>query len=355
MLASFWSGLGGEFAKQFAARVLTPAFVFWAGGLAVVWWHVHGARVRTRGWSVELADTAKPFTTLPAFGQAVLLIAALLLIAGSAFVAERITLPVLRLLEGYWTRPRWMWRLLVWNRDRTRQRLSHRRDELAPLHWRGGLSVRQYSELRRLEAAPHTDPARLEELRRARDAGRPADKLAELSRVRRLLHAMPEPGQPCMPTKLGNVLRSAERRPVDKYGLDPAVCWTALWLTLPPETKTEIVQARTSLDSAIRSWFWTALFLVWTPWSWWAVAIGLLGPALIYQFGILGAATLFGDLVVAAFDLHRMRLYEQLRLPVPESPVGEPRTGKRLIDLLWGGLDEPGLRFTPSAGTAGTS
>ena len=50
MLSSFWSGLGGELAKQWIARVLTPAFVFWAAGLLAVWADTHRGDVAKHGW-----------------------------------------------------------------------------------------------------------------------------------------------------------------------------------------------------------------------------------------------------------------------------------------------------------------
>lgn len=37
MLDAFWSGVGEELARHWVARVLTPAFAFWVGGLALVW------------------------------------------------------------------------------------------------------------------------------------------------------------------------------------------------------------------------------------------------------------------------------------------------------------------------------
>jgi len=81
------------------------------------------------------------------------------------------------------------------------------------------------------------------------------------------------------------------------------------------------------------------------------VPIGLLVPTLAYYGGMLGAASLFGDLVVAAFDLHRMRLYDALHLPRPQSPIQERReAGPRATNTLWGGLDEPGLSYTADAG-----
>jgi hypothetical protein len=49
MLAAVCSALGGEFAKQWATPIPTPASGFWAGGLAAIWLWSHGARVRRHG------------------------------------------------------------------------------------------------------------------------------------------------------------------------------------------------------------------------------------------------------------------------------------------------------------------
>jgi len=159
-----------------------------------------------------------------------------------------------------------------------------------------------------------------------------------------------------MPTRLGDILRAAEYRPNFKYGLDAVICWYALWLLLPDSVKTELVQARTVLDNAARGWLWGALFLVWTPWSWWAIPVGVLIPALTYYAGILGAAALFGELMVTAYDLYRFKLYDSLHLPRPTSLALEPKQdGPRVTNLLWGGLNEPGLHYAdPPADGAGT-
>ena len=160
-----------------------------------------------------------------------------------------------------------------------------------------------------------------------------------------------------MPTRLGNILRAAERRPVDKYGLDSVVCWTALWLVLPEQTEDRARPGTVHLDKALRMWLWGALFLVWTPWTWWAIPIAVIVPALAYHVGILGAATLFGDLVVAAYDLHRMSLYDSLHLPRPTSPVEERRVsgGTLVTNALWGGLDKPSIRYTTVPGGRGSA
>jgi len=48
------------------------------------------------------------------------------------------------------------------------------------------------------------------------------------------------------------VLRAAEDRPRDRYGLDPVVCWPHLWLTLEKETQQELASSRKELDDGAR-------------------------------------------------------------------------------------------------------
>src|SRR5262249_36585476 len=96
---------------------------------------------------------------------------------------------------------------------------------------------------------------------------------------------------------------------------------------------------------AARAWLWGALFVVWTPWTWLALPIAVIVPALAYYVGILPAAALFGELTASAFDLYRFRLYDNLYLRRPSSPASERQAGRRVTRLLWEGLDEPGLNY----------
>ncbi|RZB13796.1 hypothetical protein StrepF001_42230 [Streptomyces sp. F001] len=346
MLTAFWSGLGSEFAKQWAVRILTPAFLFWAGGFAAIWWSSHGSGVRSRGWAAELTVTAEQFERMPGLSHVLLVAGCLLLVAGSAIAAERLTLPLLRLLEGYWSRPRWLRDRLVAHRRRRHARWTRRLDDLNTRQRLGTLTVGEFMELRDLERASQPDVSQLRDLRARRNIGLDARMTADLGRARRFLREAPRHEGLGMPTRLGDILRATERRPADKYGLDAVVCWYALWLVLPDDARTELVQARSVLDRATRTWLWGALFVVWAPWTWWAVPIAVVVPALAYYGGVLGAAGLFGELTGSAFDLYRFRLYDALHLPRPTSPDEERRIGgPRVTNLLWGGLDEPGLTY----------
>jgi len=346
MLSAFWSGLGGEFAKQWTARILTPAFAFWAGGLAAVWWHSHGQGVHAHGWSHELSATAAWIGQLPGLVQGIVIVAGLLLVAVSAVAAERLTQPLLRLLEGYGWRPQWLRDRLTSYRRWRYHRWDKRVASLATRQRLGTLTTQEFFELAELEKAdPSADPLRLRELRHRHTAGLDARMMSRLGHGRALLRAMPRQDALGMPTRLGDILRAAERRPADKYGLDAIACWPALWLLLPAEAKTELVQARSALDNAARTWLWGGLFVVWTPWTWLALPIAIVVPALAYYISMLTAAAAFGDLTATAFDLYRFQLYDSLHLPRPTSPTLERQDGSRVTRLLWTGLDEPGLQY----------
>ena len=131
MLTAFWSGLGDEFAKRWAARILTPAFAFWAGGLVVLWWHAHAPGVQEHGWAHELSATTTWLRGLPGIAQAALVVVGLILLTASALIAERLTMPLLQLLEGYWPRPQWLRNKLITYRRWRRRRWDERVKELA--------------------------------------------------------------------------------------------------------------------------------------------------------------------------------------------------------------------------------
>jgi hypothetical protein len=136
-----------------------------------------------------------------------------------------------------------------------------------------------------------------------------------------------------MPTELGNILRAAETRPTDKYGLDVIVCWPRLWLVLPESATAELAAARSDLDSAIRTGLWGGLYLVWAIWVWWAMPIAVLVIFLAYQSAV-GAAATYGKLVESAFDMYRMTLFEKAGWSPPQ-PATEIADGEALTKYFW--------------------
>lgn len=150
-----------------------------------------------------------------------------------------------------------------------------------------------------------------------------------------------------MPTRLGNLLRSFEQKPQERYGLDAIICWPRLWILLPAELQTELTEARNALNDAVQIWIWGLLFLVWTSWSWWALLVSGFVMWAAYHW-MRQAALIYGQLVQASFDMYRHSLYKALRWPLPQNPAQEAEEGKKLTAYLWRGAmgDYPAFTST---------
>jgi len=301
VLTEFWKAVGGKLADRFAA-VSVPALVFWLGGLAA--WTVHqgslAAVTRQLGWLDRQGAGV----------QVTVLVTVLLALAGSGIVVGELAAPVLRLLEGYW--PRWA--------DPLRLRLSRRLAERAAAEapaWQ-----KAYERVQ-----PSADPS--------------AEDLAVYARLerRRRRH----------PSSPGNILRAAERRPFDKYGLEAVVLWPRPWPALPENLRSDLLAARASLDQAAIAGVWGVLFCAFAPLTFWVIPIGLGVAATAVIAVIPGRAQAFGELMEAAYDQYRTSLYTQLRWPLPANPHQERVEGHRLTSYLWRGSDEMSPAFIPPA------
>ena len=303
MLDKFFEGLGGKLAEKWVVTILTPAFVFWLGGLAAYVWQFGLNPART--W----------FLNQPQPVQLIVLVVGLLIVTTSAVVVNFLDLFVLRMLEGYW--PRWIWPL-----NSLRRRLVQRQAS------RLSTAEQRFQDL----ASKGLDQLSADE----------RDEYAALD-----LRLMQAPALPdrLMPTTLGNILRSAELRPTDKYGLDVLICWPRLWLLLPDSAKSELTQARSTLDTAACVWCWSLLFLVWTIMAWWAAPIAVLSLVFTYR-SMQSAAQVYGSLLESSFDLYRVALYESLRWPPPSNPAVERQLGEELTLYLWRGSDKHFPLFT---------
>ncbi|MFI0980865.1 hypothetical protein ACH4SP_28125 [Streptomyces sp. NPDC021093] len=321
-MGKFWESVGGKLAERWAA-VSVPALVFWLGGL-LAW-------TRARGGPHAWEASADWLGRQPGGAQAVVLLALLCAVGASGVVIDRLTRPMLALLEGYWPAPlRPVRRQLT---ERVRRKARAAGDEFQTL------------------AGPVHDGSATPEQR------------ARYTRVDRRLRRLPT-GPRLLPTRLGNVLRAAETRPIDKYGLDAVVVWPHLWLLLPDAPRSELAAARRSLDASVGACVWGILFTAFTPWTLWALPIGL-AVALAATFVWAPAkAEVFADLLEASFDLHRGALYTQLRWPLPDNPADERIKGRRITTYLMRGLDgasptftggEPPAAVGPGSGATGTS
>ena len=307
MLGAFWQAVGGKLADRWAA-VSVPALVFWLGGLAA--------------WAYHRGGAAHPDHPNP--------------LAGPANHRHP--------GDGH--------------PDRATRRRRLRRPGRPAGHPHPAAVGRLLAVLDRPAAPPAHRPAR-------RPGGRRGPRLAARLRRRaaaghphrrpgRHLHpAGTPPPAPTrragyfLPTPIGNILRAAERRPADKYGLDTVTLWPRLWLLLPDATRQELLAARTSLDNAVTAAIWGLLFCAFTPFTPLAIPIGLAVTTVAVTIVLPARAQVFGDLIEAAYDLHRTALYRQLRWPLPANPAQEHLQGQQLTAYLWRGSDDTTPTFTP--------
>jgi hypothetical protein len=327
MTAKVMESFGGKLAEQWVATLLTPAFIFWLGGFL------------TAIQRLGLNTLVTRYTAYPEPLQIAILVGALCLVAASAFAVQRFDTPIIRFLEGYW---------YPWLQPVRQARIAHYRQHKQAL-------IQQSQTLRTLEAqkkarfqalktiietqeATSLTPAEKDEYRQLNERLLTPTQQETLARVRLALHNLPT-NTDLMPTRLGNILRAAERRPLEKYGLDAIICWSRLWLLLPEAAKKDLQDARTDLNNAARLWLWSILFLVWAVFgSWWAIPLGILSTLFAYYTWAIAAATTYGDLIEASFDLHRQLLYQALGWQKPDDPNEERRVGQQLTEYLWRGF-----------------
>ncbi len=235
----------------------------------------------------------------------------------SAVVVNRLTLTALRFLEGYWpAQLGWIERSFRARQRRRFTQYDDRFQDLAPRIAEGSASARERRAYAAADRGLHSFPSE--------------PNLTDPERL--------------MPTRLGNILRAAETRPIDKYGLDPVKCWSRIWLVLPEETKKALNDARAALDAATAVWVWGLLSLIWTPWAWWVPLVGIAVSVGAYVW-LLGRAEAFGELIESAFDVHRWQLYDALHWPLPADPATERATGAAVTAYLWWGSDQPSPTF----------
>lgn len=293
MLSDVW----GDAAKSVWDRLAASsagAAVFWLGGLLA--WSLG------RGGPAHLRTVTDWLGRQSASATVAVLVVVLVAVATSGLLVQRLTLPILRLMEGYW--PRF---------------LEGRRSVLA----------------KRVADQAARDSSREKVLSAVVDQG--GGTLAERREFARLTQRgrrIPGEKHGYQPTRLGNILRAAETRPADKYGLDVIYVWPHMWLLFPEEVRKQLEEARQALDSAVAGCIWGLAFVAFAPWTLWVVPVGLLVAAAIYRLWLPVRAEAYADLLEASIDLYRTLLYRQLRWPLPQNPDNEPEQGKAVTIYL---------------------
>ncbi|MCK9893601.1 hypothetical protein [Frankia sp. AgB32] len=172
-----------------------------------------------------------------------------------------------------------------------------------------------------------------------------------------------------MPTTFGNVLRGAEVHPRGRYRIDGVTAWPRLYPVLPEAFQQAFASANAGLEQAVAlcglgavftlAGSALAVFLLPLPWPLVCLAAGVAVMGLGYRAAV-SAATVYGQLFRAAFDVHRRTLLETMGLHPATSFAAERRQWEAL-DQLWaeGTVDTDrasALGYTPIvAGNPGAS
>lgn len=297
MVSDFGEGWVSSPIEKWTAILLKSGVLFWLGGVLARCYHIEIWQDDLSVLFQSCGDYLKPVPALLGIFTAMLLIAAF------ANLVRQFDLTMLRFLEGYYPYPGFFWK---WRKNRFEKRFQKKTE--------------QWKKLNRLKRQSATTPGQ--------------DR--EFARLDGELMYVPKTKELRLPTRLGNFLRETEDRPRQKYGLDTFVCWPRLWLLLPDEVRREITEARGELDTMVRVFTWSLLFMVWTLWAWWAAPVSLVGAWLAHR-RIFQKAEIYGQLAESAFDLYRRFLYEAMGRDMPGDPVLEKAEGEKLSIYLWRG------------------
>lgn len=141
-----------------------------------------------------------------------------------------------------------------------------------------------------------------------------------------------------LPTRLGNIMRAAERFPLDRYNAEGILVWTRLFPVIPPAFSGNVQDARARLEFllVIALWFIgfgclsaALLLLVGRPGllATACFAVGTLGAYGAYR-SALTAAIEYGERLRTGFELYRLDLLAQLKFKQPTNLLEEKQ--------LWG-------------------
>ncbi|MEU6772213.1 hypothetical protein [Streptomyces sp. NPDC046759] len=161
--------------------------------------------------------------------------------------------------------------------------------------------------------------------------------------------SLPTPDR-LMPTRFGNVIRAAEQQ-AQRYGMDAPTAWPRLYVALPETFTHHFAAACATLDLMVTISVLGAVFavcggvLAGAMLSWQAALLCAAGGALTCWLGFraaLRAAFAYGELVRAAFDVHRWLLLDAMGLRRPTSYAAELQQWHQLHQLWQRGRPDAG-------------
>lgn len=296
-------GFSRDIGTRFTLVGVIPTAILELFVLALVW---SGAP----GHSPDLDKILTHARALDAWSGGLLL----LVLIVAALLIEPFQFGLVRVLEGYWGAGPLGSRIAAWVGKRSLKRVTQMEQELEP-------------------------------------QGTPEAMLALVPKQLKRDRLYPPSEDDLMPTRLGNALRSGERRAGLPYGLDAVVIWPRLYPLLPEGTRALVADQRDQLDLSARfcATFLAAavisLALLWQYGWWLAVPAACLVLAWFAYQGAIAGAVAYGEGMRTAVDLHRFDLLTTLHLPLPANLAVERRTNRQLTEFL---LQDRAVDFTYS-------
>jgi hypothetical protein len=289
MFSTILKEVTGFLDRRFILYVLFPSLLFW--GLLLGIWEV-GPGI--------LAEAIRRWDAQEGIFKTLQLIGFIAWVTFFSFVLDSQLTAILRLYEGYWDFPLGRY-----------------------LHALGkGWHV---TRLEKLQAALSENPGLYEAIY--------------------LGYPLPTQADKVMPTRLGNILKSAELYPMDRYKIDAVLIWPRLYHLCPESFIQTVIEARSATDFMLVISLLGGLFacLAGAYWlivgaAWWRFLgcfwVGMYVAWLAYR-GALGNALGYAEQIKAAFDLYRHEVLKKLSLPVPDIIEEERRLWSELCQFLY--------------------
>ncbi len=320
MFSTFLKEISGYFDRRFLLSAFFPSLVF-AGLNVVMVAALEDIQTLVNWWEDQAAIAQLSF-----------FIGSLVFILFIAYLFQIFQTGLTRLYEGYWERiPVLGW----WGKVRKRfyqEVWQYLQDEIKRL----GAEI---AALEPEEVPGETRSQRRERLQKAKVLR----SEMELLEREKFLFFPPDKAY-VMPTRVGNVIRASEFYSLRRYRLDAVVAWPRLQSLLPKDFAESLRDAKANLDLFLVVTTLAALFaLGWEVWlalftNRWdlflLVSLGWL-LALFGYFGAIQAARSYGELIKAAFDLHRWELIKALHLKLPEGLAQEKALWQEVSELLY--------------------
>jgi hypothetical protein len=318
-MASIYSAITGQFGKVWILGSLLPALA------AVTLWEIL-IRPLLRGGS--------PGVSISVFqGQLDSVVTSLFLAVILSGLLYNLNNTIIRVYEGYY------WQDLPVGRWKTARHRATFTKENAHFH-----GMRTYMRAVKEDKTDEPETVALARTLR-RKAGYSVNFL------------YPDKEDLVLPTRLGNIIRSAERYPSVLYDMDAIALWPRLVSVIAPDYAGAVDQSKISLDftlnSSLLSLGMAAMIIgigvpappytsqvVYPVLIWLALALLFFALAWFFYVMSLENALAWGDMIRGAFDLYRFELLKKFGYTeTPADQSDERRVWHRITQELLYGLD----------------